>query len=1122
MRPQLKVVFICLFFLLPATSMAQTAITSGSELSAEQLKAARSQIEGASDLEAAEKERLLASLNQVESLIKFTANFKAKRSSYEKLLATASADAARIKAELNEANSASSSVEGVVSGISLGQAEASLQQDKAELAAVQTQAADLDNQLQRETSRPGEIRQRMTALALEQNSLNDQFNAAPLSDSLQDREGRWLLKAQLDNTTAELAMLDAEQLSRPMRQELLKAQKDRANFDIARLSDAVKMHESLVIKLRQGEAEKAADAAKSAEQELQGRDPLLLKLAEENTHLTTRSAQVATELEKIREAEQSARAGADRYESDLQALERKLQVVGMSQALGRILSEQKNQFPRRRQASYSASEREQMIADSSLRQIEYEEQRRDNHNMNDQIRLITEGLSDAERSSLDPEIRQLLLARRDLIIAAIDGEESYLRTLGELDFSSRRLKKSADSYSKFISERLLWIRTDSPLSLAKLEKLPREAWQVFEPTQWWKMLVLLPAHIAGSIGLLLLFLVSAILFRSRRWLLQRLEATGESVGNVEQDTLMSTFQGLIITVVLALRWPFLFLVLGLALRGLAPDSSVALPLSFALERVSYYFFGMEILRHLVLDNGLAVRHFHWSISTIQVIRRRLTALEQVFVPTVLLAILANRLSLTEADNMFVALMLITAQVALAIFFARLPNFVESRLDTLLATSGNTRRSIWARAARLFLIGVPCALILLMLLGYSGTATEFLVLMLLTIGIFAALLIAHEFGVRWLRLLRMRMIKREREEVEVAAALAAENPEEEEQETPQRVELDPDTIDADGRKLLSAFLLIGAVFGVLTVWREVLPALGILNDVELWTYTEKLEGIDTILPVTLADFGIALLVAFLGYVAVKRIPGLLELLLQQQTTMSAGAIYAVSTLFSYVLIAGVFMSVLGMLGFAWSQIQWAVAALSVGIGFGLQEIVANFISGLILLFEQPIRVGDTVTVGETSGVVTRIRMRATTIRDFDRRELLVPNKEFITGRLLNWSLSDQVTRFEVVAGVAYGTNLKRAMELAVQAGKSHPLVLEDPQPFVTFDDFGDNSLKLVLRCFLGSVDKRLVTASEVRQSVNTLFQEEGIVVAFPQRDVHLDTSQPLQVNLQQDPPAAPAQ
>jgi len=248
------------------------------------------------------------------------------------------------------------------------------------------------------------------------------------------------------------------------------------------------------------------------------------------------------------------------------------------------------------------------------------------------------------------------------------------------------------------------------------------------------------------------------------------------------------------------------------------------------------------------------------------------------------------------------------------------------------------------------------------------------------------------------------------------------------------------------------------------------------------------------------------------VAVQRTPGLLEMMLRQKLEIRAGTVYASVTLFRYGLIILIVVSILGLLGGSWSQIQWAVAALSVGIGFGLQEIVANFICGLILLFEQPIRVGDTVTVGETSGVVTRIRMRATTIRDWDRRELLVPNKEFITGRLLNWSLSDQLTRFDVVVGVAYGTNLKKAMELAIEAAQEHPKVLDDPAPFITFDEFGDNSLQLVLRCFMGSVVNRLVASSQVRLAVNDKFSEAGIVVAFPQQDVHLDTSLPLEINL----------
>ena len=136
-----------------------------------------------------------------------------------------------------------------------------------------------------------------------------------------------------------------------------------------------------------------------------------------------------------------------------------------------------------------------------------------------------------------------------------------------------------------------------------------------------------------------------------------------------------------------------------------------------------------------------------------------------------------------------------------------------------------------------------------------------------------------------------------------------------------------------------------------------------------------------------------------------------------------------------------------LGLQWSNIQWLVAALSVGLGFGLQEIVANFISGIILLFERPIRVGDVVTVGDVSGTVTRIRIRATTIRDFEQKELLIPNKELITGRLLNWTLSDAVTRVFLTVGVTYGSDVEKAMALILEAAVENPLVLQDPEPLM---------------------------------------------------------------------------
>jgi potassium efflux system protein len=140
------------------------------------------------------------------------------------------------------------------------------------------------------------------------------------------------------------------------------------------------------------------------------------------------------------------------------------------------------------------------------------------------------------------------------------------------------------------------------------------------------------------------------------------------------------------------------------------------------------------------------------------------------------------------------------------------------------------------------------------------------------------------------------------------------------------------------------------------------------------------------------------------------------------------------------------------------------------------------------------------------------MRATTIRDFDRRELLVPNKEFITGRLLNWSLSDQITRIRVPVGVAYGSDVAKAMALMREVADHNKLVIADPQPYVIFNQFGDNTLNLELRCFVGTQDDRLPAISQLHQAINDVFNENGIVIAFPQRDVHLDTSRPLDVRI----------
>jgi len=327
-----------------------------------------------------------------------------------------------------------------------------------------------------------------------------------------------------------------------------------------------------------------------------------------------------------------------------------------------------------------------------------------------------------------------------------------------------------------------------------------------------------------------------------------------------------------------------------------------------------------------------------------------------------------------------------------------------------------------------------------------------------------------------------------------------------------LENDPELLNDEGTKFLNVLTLLAGLVGILAIWAEVLPALGILDSVQLWYQTGVVDGREVPVPVTLKSVVVALLVAVAGWLALSRIPSLLEIFLRQKMDVRPATAYAATRVFQYAATAALVMLVLNFMGGRWSQIQWAVAALSVGIGFGLQEIVANFISGLIILFEQPVRVGDTVTVGGISGRVTKIRIRATTIRDFDQRELLVPNKEFITQQLLNWSLSDQVTRWVVEVGVAYGTDLDKAIAIVHEAIRAQPLILPEPEPLVTFDEFGDNSLLIRIRIFMEQLDKRLAVSSELRLDINRRLNAEGIVVAFPQRDVHLDTNQPLEVRM----------
>jgi potassium efflux system protein len=180
---------------------------------------------------------------------------------------------------------------------------------------------------------------------------------------------------------------------------------------------------------------------------------------------------------------------------------------------------------------------------------------------------------------------------------------------------------------------------------------------------------------------------------------------------------------------------------------------------------------------------------------------------------------------------------------------------------------------------------------------------------------------------------------------------------------------------------------------------------------------------------------------------------------------------------------------------------------VGLGFGLKEIFANFFSGLIILFERPVRIGDTVTIGDVSGTVARIRIRSTTITDWDNKELVIPNQNLVVEPLINWTLSDQITRITFKVGIAYGPEIERAHRLMSDTVAAHPLVLPEPSSTVLFTGFGDSALEFQVRAFVKEQAQRLQVIHELHMDLAKALAAGGIEIPFPQRDLHLRSLPP---------------
>jgi potassium efflux system protein len=319
---------------------------------------------------------------------------------------------------------------------------------------------------------------------------------------------------------------------------------------------------------------------------------------------------------------------------------------------------------------------------------------------------------------------------------------------------------------------------------------------------------------------------------------------------------------------------------------------------------------------------------------------------------------------------------------------------------------------------------------------------------------------------------------------------------------RRPRLDLAALGEETRSLLDFVVTVLLLGGLWWVWQDAVATLGLIGDYTLWSYTDTVEGKEVAHALTVSRLLLALLVIGVSAILVRRVGALLDIVLLQRFELQADAIYAITVVTRYAIAAAGIIIASGLLGIAWNDVQWLVAALGVGLGFGLQEIVANFVSGLIVLAERPIRIGDVVTVDDISGTVARIRARATAVIDFDNKEVIIPNKAFITGRVVNWTLTNQTTRLLLKVGVAYGSDIARVQRLLLEVVRSNREVLPEPAPSVFCVAFGESSLDFEIRAFVDSFDKRLRVQHEINRDIARVLGEQAIEIPFPQRDLHI--------------------
>lgn len=974
--------------------------------------------------------------------------------------------------------------------LSLRQLETRLYQTLDDLQTAQENLSTYNSQLVSLQTQPERVQSSMYTASQRLQEIRNQINdQTPGQNSLRDSQlvmlatEQTLLNAQIDLQRKSLE-------ANTTLQDLLQKQRDYTTGHIDALDHNVQLLQEVVNSKRLTLSEKTAKEAQNPEDatDIQ-HDQLVSKELDVNRQLSQRLIAATEESNVLFQQNIRVKNWLDRGLQAERNLKEQIQVLKGSLVLSRILYQQQQSLPQ----GTLVADMGTRIADLRLEQFDINQQRDDLFKGDDYInKLVADSKEKAGADVLDA-LNEIVDMRRELLDQLNKQLSNQLAQSISLQINQQQLTSVNSSLRDTLTQQIFWVNSNKPVDLAWLKALPGA---VRDQLAALDFKVDLGKILQGGLNSLVMLIPLLLLIGLLRWRYKlidtHLQKLANDVGQLKRDSQMHTPKAIVLTLLKVL--PGSALLLGAGFWCYRAEIGLSDFLWALSQQLALFWLIFGFTYRTLAPGGICERHFNFAAQLCAHYRRQTMRLGLALLPLIFWSVLGEKAPLRLVEDVIgqVVVMLTLALLAVLVF----------------PLCRDSWREKGSHAVRLIIVttiaATPLILLGLMFAGYFYTTLRLAGRWIDSLYLFFLWNIVYLTAIRGLSVAARRLAYRRA--IARRQSLAKEKEGAEGVEPVEEPPLALDQINQQSLRLTTMVLFIIFASALYGIWSDLVTVISYLDSITLWHYTTTVAGSSVAQAVTLGNMMVAIAAVIVAYVMTRNLPGLLEVVVLSRLQLRQGTSYAVTTILTYLITTVGAVTALGSLGVSWDKLQWLAAGLTVGLGFGLQEIFANFVSGLIILFERPIRIGDTITIGTFSGSVSKIRIRATTITDFDRKEVIIPNKAFVTERLINWSLSDTITRVLIKVGVAYGSDLDKVKAVLLKAAHDNPRVMSDPEPQVFFLNFGASTLDHELRLYVRELRDRSYTVDELNRSIERLCRENDINIAFNQLEVYLHNQQ----------------